>query len=319
MAISTILYMVLKHKIPLKCFISFYRNSALKAGKNYRSFDGKKAFEKKMLLWLNQFDVLDRSFMLNFIVKNLDFVSEKDIEKSAKEAIERVYKTSENNYDLKQTIFMGLTDGARMDLLRYISNGLDNHQFCMDYEISDKKIMNILRKLDKESCDIKGKSKDIRIHLVDDFSGSGISYFRFENGLWKGKLKRFMDSIYLKFSNKRKVYLFLYLYYASSNAVEYIQNIFKMLYPDVEFKIEVINVVKKISLNKKEEEMLQKYFDDELLNDKNYLKGICSKPYLGFNEASLCTVFYHNAPNNCFPIIWYGKNALFPRKNRHLV
>lgn len=78
-------------------------------------------------------------------------------------------------------------------------------------------------------------------------------------------------------------------------------------------------IIEKANLTHEEEMIIKKYYHRNEISDSNYLIGEHTAPYLGFDHTQLCLVLYHNTPNNSIPIIWYGKDALFPRKNRHKV
>ena len=96
----------------------------------------------------------------------------------------------------RQTLFMGLSDGARIDTIRHANSGLlGNEQFVQGTQVDTEKWKDLL---DNLRDDLKDRNARFRlVFLVDDFAGSGTSFLRFdkETSKWKGKLLRFKDSV----------------------------------------------------------------------------------------------------------------------------
>lgn len=292
---------------------------------SYRGYNNTESFVYKLANWLNQFDtVFERKIMLDFISEKLVYVSEKEIYEIIRTIVPDIllpiykkrYQQKWYQY-LCQTIFIGMSDGAHMDLFRYYNELLDNHQVHMEYELADTKCENIIRKI-KKNIIIEG-CNEINIVLLDDFSGSGIGYFRYENS-WKGKMYKSLNSIIKNFSSYKKIKVFFIPYFLTLKAYTYILDCVSKLYHNsVEFMIIPARKVSQIDISKEEECIINKKFNNDLFNDPNYMIGKHEKPYLGFDQTQICFVLYHNTPNNSLPIIWSGENALFKRKNRHKV
>ncbi|HDR3523480.1 hypothetical protein C1N66_30915 (plasmid) [Bacillus cereus] len=305
---------------------------------SYRHYTPYTNFCYKLTNWLLQFENSDeKEIMLDFLINNLIYISEKEMIALMNTVIpEIVYPRFKkenttnfiddahlNEYFLSQSIFVGLSDGARLDLFRYYNPELDNHQICLDFELSDSKFGNILRKL--KSNEEKNNSfmipeelkNNVFIVLLDDFSGSGISYIRFEDNVWKGKLFRLKRMLEV-FKKNKKVNVLLVPYLATSKAIMYISKYYKEIFSDdINFEICPVQLIKETILSDNEKKILKKYYENTCIQDEHYLKGRHEYPYLGFDQTSICLVLYHNTPNNTFPVIWQGSQALFPRKQRH--
>src|SRR6185437_11358788 len=125
---------------------------------------------------------------------------------------------------LRQTLFLGLSDGSRMDIFRRAA-ALDNEQVWQAYEIGKPKSAGMLKDLQSAIGD--ANAQFARIVLIDDFSASGISYIRKEGDQWKGKLikalKQFQPgedaSCLIKYST---IKMHIVLYVATKAAVDYI-------------------------------------------------------------------------------------------------
>ena len=292
---------------------------------SYRGYNNITHYIHALANWLNQFEsVNEKVIMLNFLSNELIFVSEQEIRDTIKAIIPDIllpiYTEKYDNkaiYYLSQTIFLGMSDGAHMDLFRYYNKILDNHQICMEFELADSKCKNIIRKIQKNA--LYSADDDLNLVLLDDFSGSGIGYLRNEN-IWKGKIIKTLEIVKKNFSCFKKVNVFFIPYLLTEKAYDYISNHVNALYKEnIYFDIIPVRYIEKANLTHEEEMIIKKYYHRNEISDSNYLIGEHTAPYLGFDHTQLCLVLYHNTPNNSIPIIWYGKDALFPRKNRHKV
>ena len=91
---------------------------------------------------------------------------------------------------------MGLSDGARIDTIRRANSGLlSNEQFVSGTQVDTEKWKDLLDNLRKDLQDPDARFR--LVYLIDDFTGTGTSFLRFDEkkDKWKGKLIRFMDSV----------------------------------------------------------------------------------------------------------------------------
>jgi hypothetical protein len=96
----------------------------------------------------------------------------------------------------RQTLFMGLSDGARIDVVRHANVGLlTNEQLVLATQVDKDKWQDLRSTLREELKD--DAARFAIIYLLDDFMGTGTSLLRFddETKKWKGKLIRFKESL----------------------------------------------------------------------------------------------------------------------------
>ena len=88
---------------------------------------------------------------------------------------------------------MGLSDGARIDILRHSNVGLlTNEQLVVATQVDKDKWQDLLDNLRKDLRDSEAKFR--LVYLIDDFAGTGNSFIRYnkEKARWTGKLLRFL-------------------------------------------------------------------------------------------------------------------------------
>ena len=247
----------------------------------------------------------------------------------------------------RSALFLGLSDGAHIDYFRRHNAQLNNEQVFVHYDFSKEKSNDMLKKL-KESADYASIKKKYlpsetegfqTIFLLDDFSGSGKSYIRFDKDekKWKGKIVTFVKQAEDMGFDMEKIDIHVVLYVATQKAIDEISNNIKKYQKQnpkkrIAVDIEAVQMVNKIEIFSDKElfDLLERDYKTmkEKLNrehkndyvDEHYRKGDITYPFLGFDGCSLAIVLYHNTPNNTFPVIWFsaqGDSALFPRITRH--
>lgn len=177
-------------------------------------------FMSSLVQWLNQFDEEDRSIVLDFIKKNLIFISSTQMnylvdllyDSNIRPILQRKATTNakkpsymlcnkevQKQFDIEKrsALIIGLSDGAHTDILRR-SAGFNNEQVLTNYYPDSKKMEELL---DKLTTDLKKKgcnSKYFRsIFLIDDFTASGKSFVRYDEKEkeYKGKLIKIIDEL----------------------------------------------------------------------------------------------------------------------------
>lgn len=335
----------------------------------YQQYTNGKQFVESLALWLRRFPQEDRQKAYEFVKENIIFISERElqqlisvvyeeflkpklIKKARDHAAEIQFREMEPKeiyrYFLRKTLFLGLSDGAHMDYFRRSNNFLNNEQVFMHYDFSLEKYQDMLQDMRKDLLE-KDRNADIdhenfnTFVLIDDFSGSGISYMRREvassDVMWKGKICKFLESILDKCNSEECIDVHIVLYIATQTAIENIRKNIEAYIEEkgqkVRITVEMVQEIRAVESLKNFEAVLKHDFDthkaDEYVTfmDRHYKKGKTDKPYLGFNECSLGLVLYHNTPNNSFPVIWHNwirkgtdmleqrEDALFPRVTRH--
>ncbi len=335
---------------------------------DYQQYTHGQRYIEKLSMWLSKFeDKADRELAYKFIKENLIFISEKEMWQLVSVAFEiymkpvLMQKTKEfcNNKEIvdikerrgvfrffrRSALFLGLSDGAHMDYFRRHNSQLSHEQVFVHYDFSKDKAKELNKKL-VESNDyqhvknhyLKDEADGFHsVFLLDDFSGSGKSYIRYDTdeNIWKGKIITFINQAKEINMNLSQMDIHVILYVATRKAlVEIRDNIRKYCVEQnnraIRVEVNAVQIVNKIELIPGNEifEWLSRDFaalEERLKGDRGYIdnhykKGDITYPFLGFDECSLALVINHNTPNNSFPVIWFeSKNepALFPRITRH--
>src|SRR6185312_9010049 len=100
----------------------------------------------------------------------------------------------------RQCLFLGLSDGARIDTFRRANRELNHEQIWQTHELSPGRVAELLSKLAQHTQQI-GPGVAPLMHfrtivLLDDFSASGSSYLmRKDDGSYGGKIAKFLDGL----------------------------------------------------------------------------------------------------------------------------
>ena len=321
----------------------------------YQQFEPGMRFIESLALWLRQFnDMESRAIAYNFIKNKVIFVSTAElnhliritypdfirrylIEQIAPELGVEDYLLTKIVDDTRfqvlerQCLFLGLSDGARVDVLRRFS-ALKHEQVHPTYSVAGEKVNDYLREMrhDIETITQNPSTAKYRfIFLIDDFSASGKSYLRKEGGNLKGKIYSFYRQMKANGPITKlcddNVKICVVLYIATQRATNYIQQTAS----EAGIPITVIPILELDDSTSMAEEDLgefaslvkEKLDKDSILTD-SYRKGKHDKPHMGFDECGLSVVLSHNCPNNSLPILWHkseqtGARALFTRFQRH--
>lgn len=324
----------------------------------YQQYRPGNRFLENLSAWLNQFDKgVDRNTALGFVLNKLVFISSSEmhrlIETVYPEIIRPIFRSQasaicdKNSIDISnqdaiidllktKSLFLALSDGARIDILRR-SAALAHDQVCVSYDLSEEKYEELVNEMNHR-VDIFNSKTGMNpfvpdgfnhVFLLDDFSGSGISYLRIEDGARKGKISRVINS-FLSTEGKQgsfkgilkahtKIHIVLYL--ATEKALNNIRKSVAEAYSSENIDIDVsyVQIVNPTVLSPEEEVLFKKHYDliREEVEDTHYCKGNMERPHYGFDGCGLALVIHHNTPNNSFPVLWAGENALFPRVTRH--
>lgn len=235
----------------------------------------------------------------------------------------------------KRALFLGLSDGARTDVFRR-ANHLSNEQIRLTHELSHDRIEGLLKDLRRELRMLLGKDPADEVArfntlvLLDDFSGSGFSYIRQEDGQTTGKIKKFFDRLTNDSDFQRLVdpasAVIVVLYLATFSAKTYLEAELAKLFsgsPHNAALLVVQIIPESVRIrrgdNPELDEILKTYYDDTNETDSTR-KGKTDLRY-GFAASGLPLVLSHNTPNNSLGILWAKgpkMHPLFPRVTRHL-
>jgi len=327
---------------------------------DYQQFSPGMRFVESLASWLEQFETIEeRNIAFHFLKKRLVYVSPSEmsnlvltsypdvirnflIEQIAKLKglpqwqVTRIAESLEFKVLLRQSMFLGLSDGSHVDIFRRGSPALSNEQILRTHEINETRAAEMIRSLTVDLKDLLGREPlpneclFRNVFLLDDFSGSGKSYIRRSNAVYKGKIAKFFydtccsDGKKTKLIDPEKVHVYLLLYIATPQALDYLKVLGPELFKEIPFDIGIVHILSHSTrLNEEKDSafiiLLKKYYDKGIETD-SYLIGKHEKPYLGFDECSLPLVLNHNTPNNSVTLLWFDENrkyrGLFPRISR---
>jgi len=328
----------------------------------YQQFSPGMRFVESLAVWLNNFETKEeRRIAYNFIKTHLVFISEAETRLLVsiaypdiirpillKEAasllslpefqVAKIANSTEFSLLRRKSLFLGLSDGARMDYFRRVS-GLNNEQVHIDYRIEPKTADDMGLKLRRDVETLTGNpgvasaaSFEI-VFLLNDFSGSSDTLLRQENGEVKGKIAGAMNSVLglqrleppLVTASGAKVFVVLYTAteMALRNLEERLSSLCSTDWPACEVKT-VYPLSEDIRVTPEKapqfDVILKKYYDPSIM-DEHLEKGGPNVIY-GYAGCALPLVLSHNTPNNSLYLLWASKPnlqkcALFPRVSRH--
>jgi hypothetical protein len=170
------------------------------------------------------------------------------------------------------------------------------------------------------------------IWLLDDFSGSGNTYIRYdsETRSYGGKLQKIYEQLHeRRLIDPSHYEVFLVLYAATRQAIDHIEYWSERFTSERGFKPLQLRVLCRLERSLALTEGVSpavatlltkpKYFDSRA-NDKHMKVG-GADGRLGFANCALPVVLSHNTPNNSVYLLWgpeqFDYPGLFPRVVRH--
>jgi hypothetical protein len=327
---------------------------------HYQRYSPGRRFIESLALWLNQFTQADRETALRLVTEHLVYFSDAEFSHLVRTAYpdwivqERIRLVAEE-YDIPPyrvgeiaahrrfnqlrltSLYLGLSDGARTNELRRASDGeISNEQIWQAYELGEDKAEDMLADL-KKSLNSAGITVDQArfnlIWLLDDFSGSGNTYIRYdaEKGTFKGKIKKIYDRLHrgvLVDTSHYEVYLLLYT--ATRHAIDHIEYWSERFTTDNGYKPLQVRVLcpieSDVALSQADDAGLREllanpaYCDNRVV-DSHFRVGGTDDARLGFAACALPVVLSHNTPNNSIYLLWGPEQCtpvgLFPRVSRY--
>lgn len=325
----------------------------------YRRFEPGRKFADSFALWLRQFtDSTEREIAFNFVKDRLIFISDQEIDHLAQIAYplhikpalrERVaeeldlapHRVSEIEAgDLfkrrsRETLYLGLSDGARIDSFRRSSREINHEQVYGTYEVRSNRLEKMQKKLYEDmSWDDAESLRFTSVFLIDDISASGTSLIRWREGKPYGRLLGFSEQLSADTDQGSLVFagpdtrVYILLYIATEQALAHIESHLDM-WNDAPWKNKpTVIAIQKLSNDIKTDglscpemaSIIDKYYD-EAIEDEHTDEGETSLHY-GFAACGLPLIMEHNTPNNSIALLWadgsISMRALFPRRERHI-
>lgn len=322
---------------------------------DYQQYAPGRQFIECLALWLDQFVTSEqRRDALQFVRERLVYISDGEmrhlVNLMARDRVPAVLgrrvaqqlsvphyriatvrKSMEFRRSLRASLFLGMSDGARIDQFRRSSVGLSNEQFATNYELSDSRTQKMIAELRKDLDDEEATFQ--HVFLVDDFAGSGRTILRRDeaDGPPEGRLVRFVQgSLLSKLKSNEFPKIFLSLYLTTEQALEHLRALIAS-YPSPPWSSDnVPEVLPVMILNDHTclchgrggdglevdllfDDILHQYYDKSVEDEH---KG---QIVHGYSECGLPLVLSHNTPNNSVYLLWEQKKTepLFPRFERH--
>jgi hypothetical protein len=328
----------------------------------YQQYAPGRRFIESLALWLRQFQTeAERRTAYDFVRRRLIFISTAEmrslvdlsfaiaikpmlIARAACLAgldplrVKSVVASEQYRTVLRQTLFLGLSDGARTDVFRRANPEINNEQIWHAYDFSNDKARSMGGKLLKDLRTQLGRepSKDEAcfhtICLLDDFTGSGTTYIRQENGSWDGKIPRIVERLtssgaLYDIAAKSNINVVVCIYMASDQAVRHITAALaafpfptgslqlRVIYPlPPETALDDVRDAGVLALANDD-----RYFDKSADDEHTGVAGKSSR--LGYAECRLPVILSHNTPNNSVFLLRgeyvHSFTGLFPRISRH--
>lgn len=333
----------------------------------YRDFQAGMRFIESLATWLQQFERAEREIAYGFVRRRLVFIGLSETQHLVEqfypkiahdqltrtiaarhgvapwEALSRPDLRDEIDLLRRKTLFLGLSDGARIDTLRHSNVGrLSNEQVAPTTQLDSKKWLDLLEDLRKSLNDPTAQFE--MVYLIDDFTATGTSFLRYDadSDRWKGKLTRFRDSIK---PIRDKLFapgwkLCVHHYIASHSAVQKVrqsvtdsQGIFSdagWAAVDVSFGTVLPASLPVSEDNPNDKEFValaRKYYDPAIETAHTKVGGV-ERIDLGYGGCALPLVLEHNTPNNSVALLWAESDGqesaavpamrpLFRRRQRH--
>ena len=342
----------------------------------YRDFQAGMRFIESLVTWLQQFNPDERETAYDFVRRSLVYIGPGEMQRLVEQFYprfvrDRIVRMVADEEDVpthrvlvdsegkaardrlrRQTLFMGLSDGARIDTIRHATAGvLGNEQFVQGTQVDSDKWRDLLENLREDLDDPEARFRIV--YLVDDFAGTGTSFLRFddEREKWKGKLIRFKRSVEATNQELGGDKLFeggwilgVHHYVASSyaagaieervqkatNAGEFPRDWARATYPTFGT---VLPDDLPIDVNREIHEgfikLTQTYYDPVIRTKHTDVGGVTHLG-LGYGGCALPLVLEHNTPNNSVALLWAeteggerdcdsapAMRPLFRRRQRH--
>lgn len=255
--------------------------------------------------------------------------------------VQKIEKSDSFLNQKRLSLIVGLSDGSHTDMLRRAGN-FSNEQMLTIYYPNEEKMQEMLEKLKLvENLKKQERTKFETLFLIDDFTASGTSFVRKEEGKYKGKIVKIFEGLQTSFSNNvqtlkslfpDKVDINIVFCIATESGLKAIKDGLgayiseKNLQNSISYTVNAVMIIKDaisedIKADVELEQILKnpRYFDEEDVVTDRYKNGKHDKPYYGYNECALPIVLAHNTPNNSLPLLWQANKfkGLFPRINRN--
>lgn len=340
----------------------------------YQDFLAGVRFLESLAKWLQQFDRAERASAYNFIRSHLVYIGPPEMER----LVEAFFPKTVRNHLLDQvatqlgtpryrvwthtdgptaykrlsrkTLYMGLSDGARLDVLRHANIGaISNEQVVLTAQLDVDKWQDLLAALRKDLDEPAARFESV--YLIDDFMGTGTSFLRFseKKSKWTGKLMRFRDSVQrakdvlendgpFEDAWELRAHHYLATHKAVGDVTKRVLEAESSLKADIACSTVILSFGAVLPESfpidiggpKDFIDLTNKYYDPSLRNEHTDVGG-ATHLGLGYGACALPLVLHHNTPNNSVALLWaetrggvsenrepaHPMRPLFRRRQRH--
>jgi hypothetical protein len=330
---------------------------------HYQGFGPGSRFFVSLLSWITQFEQADRETAYQMVRDKLIFISQREMHHLVSLTFPRLQRDNRREIANElgmpmyatwghalaerrlremaiRTLYVGLSDGARTDVLRRFNDGvISNEQIVASIEISDTKWDGLVKDLGKrlEIAGLADAERNFeRVCLVDDFTASGSTLIRKDTAEWDGKIPKFIRQIKEKDRLGKHIstscVFQIHHFIGSAKSKDTIHKLFSAFEKDnAEIGIRLSptfstvltdTIVIDNSSDPALVTLLQKYYG-HTCESTHTLKDI----WFGYKQCGLPLILEHNAPNNSVALLWASSKPtdarhvmkpLFPRKQRHV-
>lgn len=330
-------------------------------------------FTECLARWLQQFPPDRRRTAYDFIKRRLVFVSRTEFHGLVENFYPRIVRpklvidaaaaaqcaehfvwanaTARQHYKIleRRTLFLGLSDGARIDALRRANVGrLSNEQIAVGTQLDHDKWEDLGDELRMDGIVAAlppAERTFNRIYVLDDFTASGTTLLRKKRGQWRGKLYRFWKSITAareslkdKFPLASEVAVHVHHYIATERALETARHRTQEAttelgtdgwFTSIDFSASSTLAAGAFvdEANEPDFIALADTFYDSVLENKHSAESEDPNMRRGYAQCALCVILEHNTPNNSLPLFWaetdgsngqHAMRPLFRRRTRHV-
>lgn len=347
----------------------------------YSDFRAGVRFLESLVSWLRHFDLADRETAYAMVRQRLVYISAAEMQRVIETFIPEVVtpylrkavantmgikpyevwatKEGANAFSdrLRRCLFVGLSDGSRIDVLRRTNSGrLSQEQVVPMMNIDDEKWRGLGKDLKDDLKAADARFDDV--YLIDDFTASGTTFIRFpEGGDAKGKLAKFEKIVanaraQLKgdFPLADGYTLHIHHYISTAQAREALDGRIAEAAKKLPgrsygtaFVTEGLKLPGDLRIGAADPEsgtmlaadpsdtpylgLCDTYYDNELFKrlEKHCREAGQTDMKYGYANCALPLVLEHNTPNNSIPILWADTEGtqgppmrpLFLRRDRH--
>jgi hypothetical protein len=343
----------------------------------YRDFEAGVRFIESLASWLQQFKPNERDTAYEFVTNRMVYIGPGEMEKlvgqfytnwvrpnlvqavaeelgippylvnADADAINRIAHLR------RRTLFLGLSDGARVDYIRHQNVGrIFNEQIVGSTQLDGEKWRDLLDSLQRDTGDPDARFG--AVYLIDDFIATGTTFFRVdpETNKPKGKLAKFARSVESAVGEiGRQIFeegyrINVHHYVGTAAAIDglgnrlrgaeaLLANLGLSSTPLLTCGITLPTSLPLSPEHPEDRDFLQladRYYDP-VLETVHTKVGGTDDMKLGYGGCALPLVLDHNTPNNSLPLLWAetagaatdarevavpAMRPLFRRRQRHV-